>query len=191
MGYLLRGISGSGSPARRVSPGAAHRWGLHLIALTSTSLVAVLPMAARAQTPEQIEVVASEIVPEHLRSLALTDQAAMIDAWVAHEISQILQNMVDRGAEREAAAASLEASAGDFRDLIETDWFGRLESFPNRDPRFRDLTDRDLLDRAAEAEASGEVCAQADYLLEFHIRNERARADRLASIQGLQDACDR
>lgn len=161
------------------------------MALTSTGLVAALPIAAHAQTPEQIQIVASEIVPQHLRPLALTDQAAMIDAWVAHEISQILQNMVDRGTEREAAAASLEASAGDFRDLIETDWYGRLESFPNRDPRFGDLTDRDLLDRAAEAEASGEVCAQADYLLEFHNRNERARADRLASIQELQEACGR
>lgn len=191
MGYRLRGISGSGSPGRRISPGAAHRWGLHLIVLTSTALVAALPIAANAQTPEQIEIVASEIVPEHLRPLAQTDQEAIIDAWVAHEISQILQNMVDRGADREAAAASLEASAGDFRDLIETDWYGRLESFPNRDPRFSDLTDRDLLDRAAEAEASGEVCAQADYLLEFYNRNERARADRLESIQGLQEACGR
>ncbi|MEO1225015.1 MAG: hypothetical protein AAFX92_12360 [Pseudomonadota bacterium] len=162
-----------------------------LMAVSLTALVATVPITANAQTLEQIEIVAAEIVPEHLRPLALTDQEAMIDEWVAHEISQILQNMVDRGAEREAAAASLAASAGDFRDLIETDWYGRLESFPNRDARFGDLTDRDLLDRAADAEASGEVCAQADYMLEFHDRNERARADRLESIQGLQEACGR
>lgn len=189
MGYPRRGTSGLGRPRRRTSSGPAHRWALRLMALTSITLVAALPIATHAQTPEQIEIVAGEIVPERLRPLALTDQAAMIDQWVADEMARILQQMVDRGADRAVAAASLQDAEASFRDLIETDWYGRLESFPNRDPRFNDLTDRALLDRAAEAEATGDVCTQADYLLEFHDRNARARADRLAGILELQQDC--
>lgn len=138
-------------------------------------VVASLPIAASAQTPEQIEIVVGEIVPEHLRALALTDQAAMIDQRVADEMARILQQMVDRGADSAVAAASLQDAEASFRDLIETDWYGRLESFSNRDPRFGDLTDRTLLDRAAEA--IGNVCMQADCILEFHNRNQHARTD--------------
>lgn len=194
-GCRYRGISGSGRPGKRALPGDAHRWVLGLMALSLTALIAALPIAAlpitaSAQTPEQIEIVAGEIVPEHLRPLALTDQAALIDQWVADEMARILQQMVDRGADRAVAAASLQDAEASFRDLIETDWYGRLESFPDRDPRFGTLTDRALLDRAADAEATGEVCAQAAYLMEFHNRNVRARADRLAGILELQRACD-
>ena len=152
-------------------------------------LVAAISIAASAQTPVEIEIVAGEVVPEHLRPLALSDQEAMVEAWVAHEMGQILRQMVERGAEREVAAASLEASSGYFRELIETDWYGRLESFPNRDPRFSDLTDADILDLAEEAETAGLVCEQADHVLEFHNRNARARSERLAEALELRQTC--
>ncbi|MEM7445119.1 MAG: hypothetical protein AAF414_17490 [Pseudomonadota bacterium] len=154
-----------------------------------TLIISALSMVALAQTPAETEIVTEEVVPEPVRHLALTDREAMIDAWVDYEFNLIVENMVSRGIAREAAEEALEGEAESLRELIENTWYGRLESFANRDPRFEGVTDRELLDQASAAEADGSVCDAADLRLEFHNRNIRMRAETLPDVLELQQAC--
>lgn len=161
---------------------------LALVSLFVALFVAI-SLAAHAQTPAEIERVANEIVPEQFRPLALTDQVAMIDAWVAHDVGLIRQRMIDSGSDPETVTELLEGATNEFRETIETDWYGRLESLPNRDPQFSDLTDREVLDQANAAGAAGQYCDQADLLAEFHGRNTRARAGMLSTAEAARQLC--
>jgi len=158
--------------------------------LLLSSLFIAIALTAHAQTPAEIERVAGDVVPDDLRNLALTDQEAMIDAWVERDVDRIRQRMIGSGADPEAVAELLTGAAGDIRETIEADWYGRLESLPNRDAQFSDLTDRELLDQANAAGAEGLVCDQADFLREFHGRNERARAAMLSTALEVRQLCD-